>query len=890
MSLTVGTRLGPYEIVAPLGAGGMGEVYRARDSKLGRDVALKILPERVARDPERVARFEREARTLASLNHPHIAQIYGFQQSDDTAALVMELVDGEDLSQRIARGPVPQDEALPMALQICAALEAAHAQGIVHRDLKPGNIKVRPDGTVKVLDFGLAKALVPDVAGDGSPSSDTDSPTITSPAQSHVGIILGTAAYMAPEQARGKAVDRRADIWAFGCVLYEMLAGRRAFRGGDVAGTLAAIITQEPDWDALPATTPPAIRRLLRRTLQKDPNKRLRHIGDAAIEMEEALIGAPSEAGAPSAASRGWERAAWIAALTLVSAVGIALAVSRIGGPAPPPTMHVDINTPPTTDPASMAISHDGKTIAFVATDAGRARLWVRPLDAASARPLAGTDGAQFPFWAPDGRSIGFFADDGRLKRLDLDGGVVRELARAWLPRGGAWGADGTILYAPSTGPLFRVPAAGGEPTIVTSLAEQQTSHTFPAFLPDGRRFVFYVTGGPEVRGVYIADLDGQGMRRVVDADSMGVAASREFLFFVRGKALFAQRFDPRRPELTGSPIPVVDSIGGEQLFGFQMGPVSASGAGHIIYRSRPTSHERQFVWFDRKGAELRRLGHPDAGGVFSPEMSADGRRVAVHRTADGNVDIWFLDPDRGGLSRFTTHVANEIHPLWSPDSRRVVFTSNRSGNYEQYQKSTLGASEETLISSMRGRFTDWSRDGRWLLLQGGEAPRSQAEADIWALPADGDRKPFPVVQTESDDRDGQFSPDGKWIAYATAETGRWEVYVQPFPGPGLRTAVSIDGGAQPRWRSDGKELFFVALDGHLMAVPMSLPPDGGAPKAGTPAPLFMTHIGGAVQSPSKPQYVVSPDGSRFLMNTVLEDESVPPITLIVNWTPRPGM
>ena len=447
------------------------------------------------------------------------------------------------------RGPLPFDEALPIARQIAQALEAAHEQGIIHRDLKPANVKVRADGTVKVLDFGLAKLIAPAIP------EGANSPTITSPAMTMGGMILGTAAYMAPEQAKGKPVDRRADVWAFGCVLYEMLTGQHAFGGEDVSDTLVSVFTKEPDWSTLPATTPPGIRRLLRRCLQKDPARRLRHAGDAAIEIDEARAAPEGQDGAPAAMSQRRERLVWTVALTSAVIVAAALAALLIVRPiSVAPEMRVEITTPPTTDPASLAISPDGWTITFVASDAGRPRLWLRSLDAVSARPLTGTDGATLPFWAPDGRSIAFFADDGRLKRIDLDGGAIRVLANAPLPRGGAWSTDDTILFAPQTGPIFRLPARGGEPTAVTRLEPRQSSHNTPRFLLDGEHFVYYVTGTPEIRGVYVAALDGSGGRRLVDADSIAVETSSGYLLFVRNGTLLAQRLDPARLEMSGRP------------------------------------------------------------------------------------------------------------------------------------------------------------------------------------------------------------------------------------------------------------------------------------------------------------------------------------------------
>ena len=678
----------------------MGEVYRARDTRLDRDVALKILPDAFARDPARLSRFELEAKMLASLNHPHIAQIYELEQSGDTTALVMELVEGDDLSQRIRRGPLPLDESLPIARQIAQALETAHERGIIHRDLKPANVKVRADGTVKVLDFGLAKLIAPAM------TEEANSPSITSPAMTMGGVVLGTAAYMPPEQAKGKLVDRRADVWAFGCVLYEMLTGQRAFGGEDVSDTVVSVLTKEPDWSTLPAKTPPGIRRVLRRCLQKDLARRLRHAGDAAIEIDEAMADSAGQEGAAPASSRRRERLVWTVALAIavIAAASLAaLLIVRLTSVAP--EMRMEITTPPTTGPTSLAISPDGWTIAFVASDAGRPRLWLRSFDATSARSLAGTDGATLPFWAPHGRSIAFFADDGRLKRIDLDGGAVRVLANAPLPRGGAWSRDDTILFVPQTGPIFRVPATGGQPTAVTRLEPRQSSHNTPRFL-DGEHFVYYVTGSPEIRGVYVAALDGSVGRRLVDADSIAVETSSGYLLFVRSGTLLAQRLDPARLEMRGSPLAVAESIGLQPLTVFQAASISASPAGRIIYRSGSTLVQRQFAWFDRSGKEIGKVGNVDSAIPMSPALSANGRHLALHRTVDGNTDIWLLETERGGLSRFTSHPGNEVHAIWSPDGSRMLFSSNRSGSYQLFRSQRSAHWKRK--SSSRSRARPW--------------------------------------------------------------------------------------------------------------------------------------------------------------------------------------
>ena len=900
--LTAGTKLGPYEIVAPLGAGGMGEVYRARDTKLDREVAIKVLPESFSHDAERIARFQREARTLASLNHPNIGGIHGLEEANGITALVLELVEGPTLADRIASGPVPPDDAWPIAKQIAEALEAAHEQGIIHRDLKPANIKVRPDGTVKVLDFGLAKLQAGwaeqagwagqageaggDVAQGFSPAGLSQSPTLTH-GGTMAGTILGTAAYMSPEQARGKPVDKRTDIWAFGCVLYEMLTGRRTFAGDEVSDVLASVLTREPDLAALPATTPPSIRRLLRRCFQKDRHERLRDIGEARIETREALAQADpvvTIVSVPGADRRSRERLAWIGALT---ALTLSLAASLVLATRPRPAaseMRVEITTPPTTEPVSLAISPDGRTIAFVATSEGQSRLWLRSLGSGSARAVVGTDGAEFPFWSPDGRSVGFFAES-KLRRVDVDGGSVQTLANAPGGRGGTWNRDDVILFASLGRPIFRMPATGGEPVALSRLA-QQGSDFSPQFLPDGRHFLYYVRGNPEVRGVYVGRLDAAlDARRLLDSDTSAVLASSGQLLFVRQGTLFAQDFDPIRLALTGAPFPVAERVALE----VGVAALSVSAAGPIIYRAGSTAEQRaRWVWLDRSGKQVGQASDAIAGGAagFAPSMSPDGRRVALFASASGNPDIWTLDTGRGLFSRFTFDAADDVHPIWSPDGSHIVFSSNRTGVHLLYQKSVTGAagSEDVLLSTTQHVIAnDWSLDGRFLLYQ---SASQKTGTDLWALPMNGDRKPFPVVQSNFNEEQAQFSPDGKWVAYQSNETGRFEIYVQPFPGVEGKSLISTNGGGQVRWRRDGKELFYVALDGRLMAIPVQPASSIHAGDAGTPVPLFAPSMGGGLQE--RQQYVVSSDGQRFLMKTVTEAATTSPITVILNWKPRP--
>ena len=872
----IGRRIGPYAIQARIGAGGMGEVYRAHDSNLGRDVAIKILPSFFSTDPERCARFDREARLLASLNHPNIGAIYGTEDAAGSRALVMEFVGGEDLAERIARGPIPMTEALPMASQIAAALDAAHEQGIIHRDLKPANIKVREDGSVKVLDFGLAKALDPTRSAPAHVAVSA-TPTVHS---TQTGVILGTPAYMSPEQANGAALDRRTDIFAFGAVLYEMLTGQRAFQGDAAGDIVAAVIRAQPDWTRLPADTPPGIRRLLRRCLQKDRHRRLQTAGDARIEIDEAYSEPDEVLPAAVATSRHRERR-WLVAALVVLAATVTAGILYLRMPSDVAVMRVDIATPATDAPMSFAISPNGRTLAFVAYDEGLARLWVRPLDATTAHPLAGTEGAAYPFWSADNTALGFFAD-GKLKRVDVSGGVPQTLAMAPSSRGGTWNADGTIVFAPTAiGALATVRSTGGTASPLTRVeSPRQIGHRFPQFLPDGRTFLFFVAGSEDTQGIYVGTLDSPRTQRLTAADIAGAYLSPGWLLFMRQDTLIARHFDTTRMELTGDPITLAEHVGFETAL--SSGAFSVSRDGIVAYRSGGSA-PRQLTWFNRAGKPLGTLGPRDDKELVAPSLSPDGRRVAAHRTVQNNTDIWIYEPAR--LTRFTFDAARDRWPIWSPDGDQVAFDSDRTGHRYFYQKrSDLAGAEVPLLELPDERvLNDWSPDGRFLLYTLVNNPRTGW--GIWYVPLSGDRKPVPFVETPFLERAGQFSPDGHWVAYHSNESGPYEVYVRSFPGAGGQQQVSSAGGIQARWSSDGRELYYIAPNGALMAVPITM--NGTALEPGTPVALFQTRIwGGGANATQGQQYDVSRDG-RFLINAVTEGVAAP-ITLLLNWKPKP--
>jgi eukaryotic-like serine/threonine-protein kinase len=917
MPLSAGTRLGQYEIISPLGAGGMGEVYRARDTKLGRGVAIKVLPEAVATRPDRIARFEREAKVLASLNHPHIAALFGMEESAGRHFLVMELVEGETLAERIAspsasgRGHLRVDDALKVALQIAAALEAAHECGIIHRDLKPANIKITPDEVVKVLDFGLAKAA----EGDRASQDLSQSPTVSF-GGTREGTILGTAAYMSPEQARGKPVDKRTDIWAFGCVLYEMLTGRLAFSGETVSDAVTAILSREPDWLALPAETPESVRRLLRRSLEKDPKRRVHHIADARIELEETLA-QPSASGhlmstdlsAPivtnGARAKARVRLAWIAATLSVAAIIAALALGRVGfvdrsavdarvyrsSIALPEGMQIPADrSSANLGPAGrFALSPDGRRLAFVARRGatGLPMLWVRPLDAVVAQSLAGTEGAAYPFWSPDSRFVAFLAR-GKLKKIDVAGGAPLTLCDAALGATGAWNRDDVILFTPKGGsPLYRVSASGGTSSPVTTFdaTSGDAQHWFPFFLPDGRHFLYSALGSKKAgatdpRGVYVGSLDPNESSTLLVQDGSHAKYAEGHLIFLRGTTLMARPFDANRRELHGEAEPLAEQL--QTTNGNVTGAAGAftvSETGVLAYQTGSGVVRSQLVWFDRAGKQIGLLG--DQADYADLELSPDGQRLAVSvfDPAEGTRDLWLYDVKRELRTRFTFDSANEFEPIWSPDGDRLVFARIKA-SVDLFQKPSSGGREDALLEGGLGKFpSDWSPNGRFILYIAGGA--AIARSDLLVLPLVGDKKPFPFLETSFIETRGRFSPDGRWIAYASDESGQLEIYVARFPEPGERRRISTAGGVWPRWRRDGREIIYLAPDNTLTAATVN--GEGASFEAGAARPLFAVRPRPQVTLGDYP-YDVSADGQRFLVNTLVEETASSAITLVVNW------
>ena len=877
MSIAVGSVLSQYEITALLGQGGMGTVYRARDKKLKRDVAIKVLSDEFARDPVRLERFQREAEALASLTHANIGAIHDLQEANDTTFLVLELVEGDTLDQLLKkRGPLRLDVTFTKAKQICAALDAAHRKGIVHRDLKPANIKVAPDGTLKLLDFGLATMRDnPEAPSEiGATQSLVDTETS--------GKVMGTPAYMAPEQVRGQAIDTRADVWAFGCVLYEMLTGIAPFRAATVADTFGAIVSRDPDWSLLPPATPAGVRALLRLCLQKDRERRLTGIGDAHIWIDDAVAHSAVEGGALPA-TRLWSRVWWVTATMLVTgvALGAALTWSR-SSRAASEELRVQINTPPASDGFMLSLSPDGRRIVFPVAGGGKAQLWLRALDSLSASPLAGTEGATFPFWSPDGASVGFFAD-GQLKRADIVGGVPVVLLRAPLGRGATWSSNGVILYAPSgTGPLYKIPATGGDSVAVTQVEPGHMSHRFPQFLPDGDHFIYFAAGSSP--GIYAGSLSGGPAKRIVSTEASGVVTSTGYLFFVREGALFAQRFDLKTLELRDLPVPVAEQVAvdsGAFLGGF------TAGSNVVAFRAGGAGGRRQLTWFDRTGKIVDTVGAPDTGVLTGTEVSADGRRVAVNRMLNGNLDIWLIEVTKGALSRLSFDPTLDAWPHWTPDATRIVYSSNVKGHYNLYERPVAGGGEgRLLVDSDQAKIPqDVAPDGNHVLYASLDP---ETGFDLWTVPLAGAPTPAVFLKTPFQEAGAQFSPDGRWVAYHSNESGRYEVYVQAIAEQQGRIQVSTAGGGQPRWRRDGKEIFYVSLDSHVMAASITTRPGSHGLEFGEPASLFAVDItGGPILLNNTAHYWPTPDGQRFLINVSIDP--TPPINLLYNWHAHEG-
>jgi Tol biopolymer transport system component len=896
MALTPGTRIGPYEVVGSLGAGGMGEVYRARDAKLGRDVALKLLPAAFASDPERLARFDREAQVLASLNHPHIAQIYGFEESGDSRALVMELVDGPTLADVIVSSPLEVAETLRIARQIALALEAAHERGITHRDLKPSNVKIAADGSVKVLDFGLAKLSSGSDSSMRSAIEVTASPTLMSPTLvTGVGVILGTAAYMSPEQARGRAVDKRSDIWAFGCVLYEMLTGRRAFSGEDVSDTLAGILRGDPDWSLISSSVSPTVRQYLKRCLAKDPAQRVHDIADVRLALDGAFD-VPAEAvGAPSVSPR-WARqrlalASAIAGVAILAGVSGVLLAPWLFPADPPRVMRLGIFPPdgtrisPSQLESDVAVSRDGSRVAFVNRDVeqqSRLNVYVRSLDRLELVRIEGATLPRYIFFSPDGESLGFF-DGAALKRVSANGGpVVTITPITGVGAGASWGEDGTVVFSTSaSNGLMRISETGGEPTRVTMSTGGEV-HAFSEILPGGRT-VLFTRGGGLLRGsnaqIAIADLESGTVTDLISGGSYARYSSSGHIVYGFSGTLRAVAFDLKTLTIRGAPVPVVQGVI-TKLSGAANFALAQNGS--LVYEAGDSAItvERQLVWVDREGRE--ELLPAEKRTYVYPRISPDGSRVALD-VRDQENDIWLWDFARRSLQRFTFDPGLNRGAAWlPPDGRRLIFSAESDGSESLFWQAADGSGKpERLTTGQLGRPQSASSitpDGGLLLF----AEPGQPPFDLLVLRLVGDRKSAPLLNTSYSEHNGEVSPDGRWLAYQSDESGRNEIYVRRFPSLDSRAQVSTGGGTRPAWARNGREMFYLGLNGTMMAVPVERS-EGSSLVTAPPKQLFKGEYF-AIQAGRT--YDVSPDGKRFLMikDAAPRTAASPQLLVVTNW------
>jgi eukaryotic-like serine/threonine-protein kinase len=875
MALASGSLLGPYEILAPAGAGGMGEVYRARDTRLDRTVAIKVLPAEFSADPQFRERFDREARAIAALEHPHICALYDVGLQDGTSFLVMQYLEGETLADRLTRGPLPLDQAIHHAIQIADALDKAHRAGIVHRDLKPGNIMLTKSG-VKLLDFGLAKASTR-IASAGLSMLPTTPPALTAE-----GAILGTLQYMAPEQLEGRDTDERTDIFAFGAVVYEMVTGKRAFEGRSQASLISSIMSSQPpavsSWQAV---APAALDHVVARCLAKDAENRWQSAHDLKLQLEWILhAGTATPVVTPSApdSRKSRERIAW--AIAFIAALGLA-AVSgawlwQRSREVPAPVSQLMIVAPVDArfafDIFGQAISPDGRYVVFsAARSTGTSLLWLRPFDSATPRPLPGTDDGTAPFWSPDGRSIGFFAQ-GKLKRVDLESGSPQILADAPYGMGGTWSPNGVIVFAPNlASALMRVSAAGGTVMPVTHFNKntQEYVHSNPFFLPDGTHFLFYVAS--QEPGAYVGSLESQEVKLVARTDSAAVYAPPGYLLFANGTTLMAQPFDAESLSTRGDPSRVFEQV---SRFITAAG-FSVSNSGVLLIRPA-TPLDTELAWFDRQGMRLGAVAPP--GQYLDIALSPDENQIAFDRVEGAAPDVWIMDLRRRATSRLTSNPSVDNVPVWSADGRVVAFASERGSGLDIYQRPVNQSEPDQPLLKLNVppiMFpSDWSSDGRYLMYYRTD-PKNKN--DVWVVPLFGERTPFAVLQSEFNEWQAQFSPDGKWIAYVSDQSGIPQVYVQAFPTQTGTWPISVAGGTQPRWRRDGSELFYLAPDRKLMAVAVKA---AATFEADSPRPLFETTLD---TTQFRQTYAVSNDGKRFLLNAMIET-SAPPLTVVQNW------
>ena len=861
MALAPGTRLGPYEVVAAAGAGGMGEVYRARDSRLDREVAIKVLPDHLSADPELRERFEREARALSQLSHPHICVLYDVGKHEGADYLVLEYLEGETLGARLRRGPLPPDQVLTYGAQIADALDKAHRRGVVHRDLKPDNVMVTKSG-VKLLDFGLAKPLL-------ASSKNSVAATLTQSPLTTEGTLVGTFQYMAPEQLEGREADARSDLFAFGCVLYEMSTGKRAFDGKSTASVVASIMNSEPPpLTTIAPLTPPALEWTIKKCLAKDPEERWQNAGDLAGEIRWIQEGGSRAGIAVPAAVRSRRRFLRWAMLGAAGAAGILLGFF-FKPTSPAPVMRAALNLPSGNSIVASigsVLSPDGQRVVMALADAqGKPKLWMRTLSNDAAQPIDGTEGAIIPFWSPDSQFVAFGSVDGKLKKIPAEGGQAETICDVWTIYGASWGRKGWIVYSAGAKGLFKVAAAGGSPQQIPPSKKGLADYRLPSFLPDGQHFLVSSYSTP---GIFVASVDGGEVQPVLPGESGGAQyAEPGYLLFLRGDSLMAQPFDPKRQRVSGSPQRIAESVFNSPS------SFSTSSNGLLLFER---AVQTQLTWIDAAGNKLSTLGAP--GYLSNPYLSPDGKYALATVTdpRQNRLKLWLYDVKQGTSVPFTLGEGDDQYPAWSPDSQQVAFSSTRGGKEEIYVKPVGGGSREQLLLSMEGGTEPdcWSSDGRYILFDyfgnGGTG------SDVWAMPLFGDRKPFPVVQSSAAEIWGNFSADGKWVAYESDESGRAEIYVVPFPGPGGKWQVSTGGGINTLWPA-GKELFYWTPDTRALAAEFDV--QGANFVVGKTRELFSGRaFGNAAGGTTR-------DGKSWLLPLPVNEVNASPLILTTNWT-----